>query len=103
MFIKKFFISIFIILLSACTVNKEMYAIGGSKADGTIELAYDFGMFETPKIDFQKASQLAIKKCSVWGYKNAEAFGGQRTRCTDRNGFGDCVRAEVTVPFQCTE
>lgn len=92
-----------ILLITACTVNKQMYAVGGSKADGTVEMAYDVGAFETAKVDFNDAQSKAAQKCKVWGYKTAEAFGGQRSTCLARNGFGNCMQSQVIVPFQCTD
>lgn len=93
----------FALLISACTVNKQMYAVGGSKADGTVEMAYDVGAFETAKVDFNDAQSKATQKCKVWGYKAAEAFGGQKNTCLARNGFGNCMQSQIIVPFQCTD
>ncbi|EGT3623050.1 YecR family lipoprotein [Morganella morganii subsp. sibonii] len=89
------------LLISGCTVKKEMTPIGGSKADGTVRMGYTVGSFETPLIDMQQASDLAAKKCSVWGYTGAEAFGGKTSRCTQADGWGGCNMTEVSVEFQC--
>ncbi|HHR6067277.1 TPA: YecR family lipoprotein [Providencia alcalifaciens] len=80
-----------------------MYAVGGSKADGTVEMAYDVGAFETAKVDFNDAQNKATQKCKVWGYKKAEAFGGQKNNCLARNGFGNCMQSQIIVPFQCID
>ena len=48
-------------------------------------------------------SQLvALKCCQAWGYTAAEAFGGSTSQCQLYNGYGNCLRAFVTVPYQCT-
>ncbi|OHT26137.1 hypothetical protein A3Q29_00245 [Providencia stuartii] len=87
--------------LSGCTVKKEMFPVGGSKADGTVTMAYSFGEFEKPIVDAQKAKEVAAQKCKVWGYADADPFGGQTTNCTQRGGFGSCSQTEVRVQYQC--
>lgn len=96
-----FIIALCSLLLTGCVVKKEMTAIGGSKADGTVKMGYIFGAFEIPQVDVYQASELAAKKCSAWGYTGAEAFGGQTRRCTQMDRWGICNRTEVSVEFQC--
>lgn len=87
--------------LGACTVKKTPIPTGGSKADGTLELSYEFGEFERPQIDWATANASAVQRCATWGYTGAEPFGGQRTTCTSPSGYG-CVRWLATVTYQCT-
>lgn len=43
--------AVFSVLLVGCApVAKEMVATGGSKADGVIELSYDYMEMETPTV-----------------------------------------------------
>lgn len=88
-------------LLAACATTKVMQPIGGSRSDGTVKLAYEYGAFENPKVDAGQAAQAATARCQAWGYQHAEPFGGYVTQCTASNGYG-CVRTMVTVEFQCT-
>lgn len=87
--------------LLGCQTITHMTAIGGSKSDGTVRLAYEHGIFDEVRIDTNHAIQTAIEKCSAWGYTNAEAFGGSTSFCTTYNGYGNCIRARVTTEYQC--
>lgn len=86
------------LMLGGCAVNKTLFATGGSKADGTIELAYQVGPFEEPVIDWVAAGETAKSRCQSWGYSGAEPFGGQQEVCLD----ADCMNRTVKVPYQCT-
>jgi YecR-like lipoprotein len=88
-------------VLIGCSVNKELVATGGSKADGTVDMSYDVGMLEDPKIDLVRAQQQAIQRCAAWGYKSAEPFGGEQRTCQAFNGYGNCLRWNAKVTYQC--
>ena len=88
-------------MLAACATTKVMTPIGGSRSDGTVKLAFNYGAFEKPQVDGAAALQSATARCQAWGYKNAEPFGGYQSQCTAANGYG-CVAWQVTVEFQCT-
>lgn len=91
----------FLLLLSGCSATKkDMIPMGGSKADGTVRMGYDYGMFESPKVDILQAETLAAKKCKTWGYDGAEAFGGQNSICAQPGPYG-CEKTNVSVEFQC--
>jgi len=89
------------LLLQGCAAQKTMVPTGGSKADGTVKLSYEFGMFEQPKVDIAQGTSAALKRCSSWGYTGAEPFGGQTKTCNSYGG-GGCNGWLVTVEFQCT-
>ncbi len=91
------------LLVSACASNKTPIPTGGSRADGVIELSYEVGMFEEPVVDWLSANESASQRCQAWGYKEAEAFGGQKSQCQNYNAYGNCVRTLVTVNYQCIE
>ena len=90
------------VLLAGCTVNKTLVPTGGSKSDGTVDLAYEFGAFEKPVVDLSSAQAAAVQRCQAWGYTNAEAFGGEKRQCMQFDGYGTCVRMNVTITYQCT-
>ena len=90
------------ILLAGCSATKDWSATGGSKADGVIRLSYEFGQFEVPQVSEEQAILLAAKRCAVWGYTNAEAFGGMTKQCNMPDGFGGCSSWIVTKEYQCT-
>lgn len=90
-----------IVTLAACAVQKTLIPTGGSRSDGTVEMSYDVGMFETPKVDLYQGATTAAQRCRAWGYSDAEAFGGQKTHCHRYNAYGNCLNATVTVQYQC--
>lgn len=87
--------------LAGCATPKNFYAVGGSRADGTIDMAYDFAQFEKPVVNHQQAQTIAKSKCGVWGYKMAESFGGQTINCQQRDGWGNCVAGQIVIKYQC--
>ena len=88
-------------VVTGCSTHKNFYATGGSRADGTVDMAYDFRAFETPVVSQQQAASIAKSKCSVWGYSDAEAFGGMTQICHQRNGYGTCLAGQVVIKYQC--
>lgn len=97
-----FVLTVICVAVSGCSSNKILQATGGSRSDGIVNLSYEAGLFEKPIIDWDQANAVALKRCEAWGYTSAEAFGGVNTQCQAFNGYGQCVRAFVTVPYQCT-
>jgi len=91
----------FLVVLTACSTHKDFYATGGSRADGVIDVAYDFTYLETPVVDLNQAYNIARSKCSLWGYVDAEPFGGASQECTVRRGYGDCSAWRVSKKYQC--
>lgn len=92
---------VFALALSACTVPKQAVPVTGSRSDGTVEMAVEWGAFETPQINWEQARMEAAAKCQVWGYKNAEAFGAERRQCVMMTPDGICATWRATVNFQC--
>jgi hypothetical protein len=89
------------VLLGGCAVPMKMVPTGGSRADGTVKLSYDYGAFQVPKLDPAQGVQDATGRCKAWGYTGAEAFGGSTTTCIN-SSMGGCNMYRATVEFQCT-
>jgi hypothetical protein len=89
-----------VICLSGCAVQKQLVPIGGSRADGTVKLGYQYGAFESPQLDAVQGINTAKQRCVAWGYNDAEAFGGYTQTCSDQTNSG-CVGWNVTVEYQC--
>lgn len=87
--------------LVGCASTKTWSATGGSRADATVRLSYEYGQFEKPQTSETEALNLAISRCKTWGYTGAEAFGGVTQQCSLPSGMG-CARFVVTKEFQCT-
>lgn len=90
-----------IFLLAGCSSRQNYYATGGSRADGTVDMAYDTELMVTPIVNNQQAQDIATQKCKVWGYQDAEPFGGLTENCYARNGYGNCLRGQMIVKYQC--
>ena len=90
-----------LVILSGCAVQKTPVCTGGSRADGTVDMAYEYGMFEVPEVNWQVAANTAQRRCMNWGYKNAESFGGGMSNCISYSSSG-CNKWRVTNTFQCT-
>lgn len=88
--------------LSGCATVKTWSATGGSRADATVRLSYEYGQFEQPQTNETEALNLAIARCKTWGYTGAEAFGGVTQQCNMPGGMGGCARFLVTKEYQCT-
>ena len=90
------------VVLAGCATAKNWSATGGSRADATVKLSYEYGAFEKPQTNEMEALNLAISRCKTWGYTGAEAFGGVTQQCNAPGGMGGCNRWLVTKEYQCT-
>ena len=88
-------------VILGCAVTKVPVATGGSRADGTVQLAFEYGGFESPQVDLGSAHITAAQRCRAWGYTDAEPFGGTVSHCQAANEYG-CLRFLVTMTYQCT-
>jgi hypothetical protein len=94
--------SVFVIFfIQGCAVQKQLVPTGGSRADGTVKLSFEYGLFEAPKLDEQQGMSVAEKRCAAWGYTGAEPFGGSTKACINSSNSG-CNRWLVTIEYQCT-
>lgn len=78
-----------------------MVPTNGSRADGTVELSYEYAELQQPQVDMNQAHHAAKDRCAAWGYKDAEPFGGQQTSCEVPGGLSGCAKFLVTVRYQC--
>ncbi len=91
-----------VLLVSGCATTKNWSATGGSRADATVRLSYEYGSFEQPNANETEALNLATARCKTWGYTGAEAFGGITRQCNMPGGMGGCNGWMVTKEYQCT-
>ena len=91
------------VVLSACqTANPNWVAVGGSRADGTVKIAYEQPEMSQASPTMEVGRQLAAKRCQRWGYQDAEACGGATRQCIRSPGFWtNCMTYQVTFEFQC--
>ena len=90
-----------LVVLAGCATQEQLVPTGGSRADGTVNLSYEYGMLQVPKVNMDQAEASAVQRCAAWGYTGAQPFGGQISKCEEFNAYG-CVRTMVTVTYQCT-
>lgn len=90
-----------ILAVTGCTVTKDWVPTGGSRSDGIIRVSYEIGEFETAKTDAAQGRRVAAERCQVWGYDDAEPFGGQTRTCSVTSGFSGCATWLVTMEYQC--
>ena len=110
-FILLIFVAALIISCTKTTVHKVPQATGGSKADGTIRLAYEVLATENVIPDWTRAEKNALKRCQAWGYSRVDAFAGTLTECTEMgqgvlfNGAppGACAKQIVYKDYQCLD
>lgn len=99
--VKQFGLVLFFSLgLAGCATTKEWGATGGSRADGTVKLSYQYGLFEKPQVSAQQGIELAKSKCAAWGYTDAEPFGAATRSCNNYSTSG-CNSWLVTAEYQC--
>lgn len=94
-------ILILALLLQGCATQKTLIPTGGSRADGTIKLSYEYNRFEKPQIDLAQGEIIAKQRCSLWGYTGAEVFGGVISNCINSSNSG-CNRWIASIEYQCT-
>ena len=94
-------VALMMVFIQGCTTQKTLIPTGGSRADGTVKLSFEHGMFEAPQVDQQQGLTVATQRCAAWGYTGAEPFGGVTKVCNNISS-GSCNRWLVTVEYQCT-
>ncbi len=97
---RKILICFIVVFLTGCAVKKNYSAIGGSRADGIIQLSYDMTQFEMPQPDEQQGITLARRKCNAWGYSGAEPFEGTVRTCNETT-LSSCSSWRITKDYQC--
>jgi hypothetical protein len=89
------------LFLVGCSTTRVTTPTGGSRADGTVDLTYEYGGLENAQVDWSSAQSQAEEKCHGWGYAGAERFGGEKRTCMMAGGYG-CNMWQATITYQCT-
>lgn len=87
--------------LAGCATPMHPQPVGGSRADATVDLMYEFDIFHKPIVNEAEAGNTAAQRCAAWGYTAAQPFGGQKQNCLSQNAYGNCLRMQVTTTYQC--
>ncbi|UOP05450.1 YecR family lipoprotein [Conchiformibius kuhniae] len=92
------------LMLTASTPEPtDWQAIGGSRADGIVRVAYEQHFKQRLSRNEKQAQNVAYHRCKVWGYTGAESFGGNTRTCIDRHPKGVCVVWQHIREYQCTD
>jgi len=88
--------------LVGCAAQQSWYAVGGSRADGTVRLAFTASEFANANPNPAQGVALATQRCRAWGYNAAEAFGGVVRQCNGTQGmFSGCGEYVYYAEYQC--
>ncbi len=99
---KTFLIFAAVAIMGGCATTKVPQPIGGSRADGIVKFAYEYGALEKPQVVLEQVMSEAKKRCQAWGYSDAEPFGGTGFKeCVAANAYGNCVRFRNILNYQC--
>lgn len=91
------------LLLAGCAATPaQWHAVGGSKSDGAVILAYDAGAFQSKTENAEGALVLAVSRCQGWGYSGAQPFGLLQKGCAQYNG-NVCAVYRYAREFQCLD
>jgi hypothetical protein len=88
--------------LAGCATPKTLVPIEANRGDGMITLAYEYGAFQNPKVDFAEGVNTAIAKCVEWGYVDVRRISNLETECIRGDVFGPCTIYRDKVTYQCT-
>lgn len=90
-----------VLLVVACaTRTVTPMPTSGSKADGTVTLSYERGLFDSIVVDNDGAEVQAKERCKAWGYSDAEKFSGWQNQCVQYGSYG-CMREIIHINYQC--
>ena len=90
-----------ILALAGCATEKYLVPTGGDRAAGTIELSYEYGLFESPRLHSAEAIKMAKERCAAWGYTDAQPVGDIKRGCEATGMLGYCEKRVATYTFQC--
>lgn len=87
--------------LGACASEKYLLPTGGDREKGTIELSYEYGLFESPRLHSAEAIKMAKERCAAWNYTDAQPVGDVTKACQSTGMLGYCEKRVATFTFQC--
>ena len=93
-----------VLALASCAQQLlPLRTVGGSKADGTIVMAIEYGLFDNVKVDVAETQKKAIQTCKNWGYSNVRFFDEGYKRCLQPDPNLGCVRWREEYQAQCID
>lgn len=89
-----------VLLLSACTINKNPEPVKSSEVAGVVRLGFDLAPLQHGRIDSYIAQSTANHQCQQWGYISALPYGEPIKTCSLTSG-ALCLNHKVTLEYQC--
>ncbi len=89
-------------VLLSCTVKKRLEIVDGSKADGTLTMAYEIKTHQKAKFLIEEAKAKAMVRCKQWGYTDVDIFDAGIKECIEYRQ-GRCIKYRVSYKCQCTD
>lgn len=89
-------------VVSACATPSAIRVANGDQSQGTVVMAYDYSLMQSPKVDWQQGLQSASAQCQSWGYSGAIPAGKPSQACKTKTQDGDCIGWTISADFQCT-
>ena len=92
--------SILMLGLTGCVASKQWTLSGGDRKSGVVRVSYEYPEFKQPSLSDAQALEVAARRCTGWGYHDAEPIAGQIRRCSNKDD-GNCDLWTVTREYQC--
>lgn len=99
---KIFILFLMTALASSCVVKKQLKIVDGSKADGTLTMAYEIRRGQKAKYNIELAKAQALERCKQWGYKDVDVFDTGIRECIQYSQ-GNCIKFIVRYKCQCVD
>jgi hypothetical protein len=100
---KKFLIIYAVLfVVSGCATVKTPQVSGTSKEDRFVDLSFEYGLLERPKVNWEQAESTTVtQKCLSWGYQKPSASSEVNDECLETNRNGKCIKHAVSKRYQC--
>ena len=92
-----------LLLISACATDNTFRPTGASRAEGIVQLSYNYDLSDRPDLDWHSAENIAEERCINWGYSSAVKAGNGQQACLAQDVFGRCRSFQVNVNYHCTD
>ena len=90
-----------LLLMSACAVVKVPEISSINQDAGKIAVAYDYGLFQKPEVNWGNTLATASAQCKAWQYQEAYQSVIPETTCIQYDQNGRCNSWQVQALYDC--
>jgi hypothetical protein len=90
-----------LLALSACAVVKVPEISSINQDAGKIAVAYDYGLFQKPEVNWNTTLATASAQCRAWHYQDAVQSVAPQTDCVQNDQNGRCNSWKVQALYDC--